>query len=586
MNSLKPRVAVVILAFVAGCAGIPDSGPVTKVDIESGPDQSTVRYSPAGPREDATPQQIVRGYLDAMLAYPVTTGTAAAFLTPTAARGWKSSAGVSVYVEPDVSTPVVQENEGKLDRAAVEIELDVVEDARLDPQGKFARVDAHKQFTYRLTRTEGQWRITNPQAGFLVNRKFFGDYYRAFDAYFFDRPGKRLVADPVYLPVGDQLSTALLSTLLKGPQGFLGGTARTFLPKGARLRTSVPSTEDGVADVQFRDDLSSLSGDQTERLSAQIVWTLRQVEGVTGVRIAGGDNVLYPGNRGIQSVDSWEKFGPRFGDGAFYAVRGGKLVELSGDGVAAVGGPWGKSVRGAVELAVDDDQIAIVAAGRKRLSIGNLTKTEIFSFAGSDLLAPLWDDNENVWAVDRADGKTRLRIFTGKKFREIPIGHLADFRLDSFSLSPDGSHYAAIARVGDTTRILVGTVQRNGEDVVVSLGIPGAVRPQDATYANPRSVSWATATSVTFLADDNVAGAQLFEARIDSSSFSGGTASSGALLPDVDAVDLATTGGEDPTLYVTDGKGRTWLLPPGGSWDLLDAKGITAIISSPVPSTD
>lgn len=574
------------LALFAGCVGIPDDGTVTKVDVESGPDQSTVRYSPTGPARDANPQQIVRGYLDAMLAYPVTTGTAASFLTPEAAREWKSSAGVEVYVEPKVAAPVAKDPEGSVEnRPAVEVDLDMVEDAQLNSQGRFARINTRKQFTYRLIQSDGQWRITNPQPGFLVNRKFFDDYYRAFDAFFFDRPGKRLVADPIYLPVGDQLSTALLGSLLLGPKGLLGKTARTFVPEGARLRTSVPSRDDGLADVQFREDLNELPSDVQERLSAQIIWTLKQVDQVTGVRIAGSDVVLIPGNRGNQSVDSWAKFGPRFGDGGFYGIQEGRVVEVSGGNVEEVDGPWGESAGGAVGIAIDSGRIASVRDGGKILTVGSLAKASVNTFSGSDLLRPVWDDTGKVWAVDSAGGATRLRIFSGKKFRAVPVGALADYRLNSFALSPDGARYAAVARVGNTTQVYVGSVLRNAQDVVIGLGTPENVRPKNATFASPRSVSWATPTTVTFLAEDNVAGTQIFEVRIDGSASIGGTAGRGALLPDVRPISLATTGGEDPIRYVTDSSGKTWILRPGRTWILLDAGGITSLTASTAVST-
>lgn len=581
MNKLL--VAVLGLIVLMGCAGIPNSGPVTRVNAERGTDQSTVRYSPTGPAKNATPQEIVSGYLDAMLAYPVTTGTAASFLTPEAARGWKPAAGVEVYTEPQVSSPVVKGNAGNIDKPAVDVHLDVVEDARLDSHNRFERLNARKQFAFRLNQTKGQWRITNPQSGFLVNRKFFDDYYRPLNAYFFDRPGKRLVADPIYLPVGDQLSTALVSSLLLGPSDLLGKTARTYAPTGTRLRTSVPLRADGLAEVQFGDDLGALSDGAQQRLSAQIIWTLRQVEEVTGVRITGGDNVLYPGNRGIQSIDSWADFGPKFGDGRFYGVQKGRIVELSGRDVSAVDGPWGKDARQAVDIAVDSGRLAVVAGGRNRLTIGSFASNKVSNFSGKKFLRPIWDDAGSVWALDIQGSDTRLRIFEAKRFRQIPIGVLAKFRVESFALSPDGARYAFIADVAGTSQVYAGSVLRDAKDAVVSLGKPVLLQPNGTNFTSPRSLSWSSATTVTFLADDAVVGTQIFDSRIDGSSSIGGTASSGALLPDVDAVRLVTTGDGEPTHYVTDKTGHTWLLRPGGAWERLDPIGVTALAASSSP---
>src|SRR4051794_17819196 len=92
--------AVLVVLAVSACAGIPSSGPVTRVEDDQGLDGSTVRYSPAGPVEGGTPEQIVRGFLDAMLAYPTSTRTAAAFLAPESAKKWNPATRLSVYSAP------------------------------------------------------------------------------------------------------------------------------------------------------------------------------------------------------------------------------------------------------------------------------------------------------------------------------------------------------------------------------------------------------------------------------------------------------------------------------------------------------
>lgn len=574
-----------ILVFLTGCAGIPEGGPVVKVEADHGTSQSTVRYSPAGPAKDASPQQIVRGYLDAMLAYPVTTGTAASFLTPEAAQAWNSSAGVAIYVRPEVSGPRLRGGGRQVAEESASVDLTVSEDAALDRQGRFTRVGAKKSFQFHLVKSAGQWRISNPQRGFLINRKFFDDYYRPFNDYYFDRPGKRLIADPIYLAVGDQLSTALVSSLILGPANLLGGMARTYVPDNSRLRTSVPLRTDGLAEVQFREDLSSLSSAAQERISAQTIWTLRQVPMITGVRITGGDNVLYPGDRGIQSIDSWDAFGPRYGDGLFYGVQADHIVKVDGRGVAPVAGPWGKDARGALDIAVDSDNIAAIGESRDSLMIGSFKKKSVARIAGKNLLPPRWDDTGHVWAVDRSGGATRVRLSDGETTRTIPIGSLGAYSVTSFALAPNASRYAILATVGSTSRVFVGAILRDANDSVTSLGAPTQVRAPATNFADLRSISWATDTAVTFLADDSVVGTQVFELRIDGSQVTGGTASSGALLPDVKAQALVTAGGDDPARYVTDRSHRTWLLRPGGNWELLSQKDITGLTASMTTAT-
>src|SRR5699024_70101 len=74
--------------------------------ISDGQDGSQIpsRYEPAGPADDATPSEIVRGYLDAMLAYPANLATVKKFLTEEAAEKWKPGASTLIYSNASVQT--------------------------------------------------------------------------------------------------------------------------------------------------------------------------------------------------------------------------------------------------------------------------------------------------------------------------------------------------------------------------------------------------------------------------------------------------------------------------------------------------
>ena len=232
----KAVAMVAVAAVLAGCAGIPSSGPVERVADDGGPDQSTVRYAPVGPARGASPQQIVRGFLDAMLAYPVSTGTAALYLTPDAAKRWRSSQGVTVYSSPEVSlsgTDVLD-----AERESVIVDLRTTPVARLDRQGHFTSGGDERPREYVLEKVKGRWRISNPQDGVMVTRTYYDDYFRPFSLYFFDAPGERVVPDLVHLAVGEQLPTALVTALARGP-GRTPGNLRTFVPGVASLRPSV-----------------------------------------------------------------------------------------------------------------------------------------------------------------------------------------------------------------------------------------------------------------------------------------------------------------------------------------------------------
>ncbi len=563
------------LLLVGACGGIPTSGPVTRVVEDGGFGESTVRYAPALPADGASPQEIVLGYLDAMLAFPVSTGTASAFLTPAAAETWRPLDGVRVYSRPKVSAPVpdrssdVGEGDETGDRVVVRLTSSQV--AALDQQGHYTRKSGESDLTYVLQQVDGEWRITTPQAGMLVTSKYFSDYFRSFDIFMFDPPGRRLVPVPVYLPVGDQLATSLVASLARGPSGGLEDLTRTYVPKLDTLRPSVP-VSDGVADVEFDGELRDASEAAQDRLSAQIVWTLRQVPEIKGVRLTGGSTVLTRNGVPIQPVGSWSAFGPSRSGTNAYALSDNKVVKIDGGRLTPLSGAWGEDARGAVRIAVSDAGVAGVLAGRASVQVTNRAGTSPRTFTGSQFVTPRWDRDSLLWLVDRPAGTTRVRLVQDDAISTLPIGSLANRNVSTFSLSPGGSRYAATADGG----VYVGMIERDAKNQILRL-----TEPQRLTIdaGNPTSAVWANDTQLAFLAGGTVS-RQVQLVSIDGSQ-SAGVTGPGALLPDVGATTLVLGSGEPPTRYATDSKQRVWYLPPDGAWHVLKSAEVTGLTYGP-----
>lgn len=573
------RLCAVALAALAlsACAGIPTSGPVTRVAADRGFGQSTVRYAPAGPSKGASPQDVVRGYLDAMLAYPMTTGTASAFLAPDAAKAWHALAGVRVYSAPQVAAPVSSGSRGTdaLERPGdqLTVRVSVVNESRLNEQGRYTEMSGNAEIKFRLVKASGQWRITNPQDGLLVNRKFFTDYFRPFNVFMFDRPGRRLVPVPVYMAVGDQLATALVTSLARGPAPDPDATMRTYVPDLKTLRPSVPLTDDGITDVGFAQDLGNLTKYAQAHLAAQIVWTLRQVPDITAVRVVGGTTALSPNGLAAEPIGSWGAYGPSIARGQAYALADNRVVEIDDGHVAPLTGAWGKDARGAVLVAVSSDGVAGVLAGRSQVRVTDPEGSSPRMIGGRAIIAPRWDDDGNLWLVDRPGSHTRVRLSHGALLSTLPIRDLAGLNVSSFDLSPDASRYVVVAKRGDSSALYVGAIRRDPQDHVIGLGNPHRLT---TSAENPASAAWESGTRVSFLGDSE-SGRQVYTAIIDGSATTGGVAGGTALLPDVNAGTMVVGTGQTPPRYATDARHRLWFLPADGSWRVLGVRAVTGL---------
>lgn len=577
MRTRAGAVLAVTALALSACAGIPSSGPVQKVRDDAGLGESTVRYLPAKPTEGASPEQVVRGFLDAMLAFPASTRTAATYLTPGAATSWNPSRGTSIYSKPEVAGRVPSttglDDPRAAAKGAVDVRLGFDEEARLDRQGHYTRRARPGAVTYTLEQVDGEWRITNPPDGIMINQKFFTDYYRSFSLFFFDRPGRRLVPDPVHLVVGDQLAANLVTSLVRGPRASIADGSRSYTPSLASLRPSVPVSADGVADVEFTADLGDASASARDHLSAQIVWTLRQVPGIDAVQVIGGSTPLTSEGREVQPITAWQDYGAGDAGGHGYALSENSVIQIDDGEVKPLSGAWGRDARGAVLVGVSDAGVAGVLAGRSQVRLTSRKGTGARTITGNDLIGPWWDDDGTLWLVDRDQGDTRVRVVEGPRLRRVGVAGLRDVDVDTFSLSPDGTRYVVTSPDAGRNRILAGLVLRDAKDRILGLGTPREVR---TSARGVRSASWASSTQIGFLAD-SVSGVQVYQVPVDGSATSDDLARGSALLPDVDTDTLAIGRGEEPTLYTTDARRRLWFQSTDGSWRLLKASVTTGL---------
>lgn len=559
--------AVVLALVLSACSGMPTAGPVQAVRDDDDQAGSTVRYAPAPPAPGASPQQIVSGYLDAMLAYPVSTGVAERYLTTAAAERWNPAAGTHVYRSASTSAP----SPSRADGGTVEVELGTDPVLDLDARGRVVRGDGADERTIRLQRVDGEWRIADAVDGLLVSAEFYDAYYRPFDLYFFDAPGERLVPSVVHLPVGEQLATSLVTTLARGPADPTA-QLRTYVPALDDVRASVPVDADGVADVDLGAEAAVLSVADQGRLAAQLVRTLGQVEDVAGVRLSAGSTALTPRDQRVQAVDSWGRYVPRSVEPGPFGIVAGRAVGLVGENIEAVPAAWDVDPDDTSELDVGAARVATVNLERDAVLVRSRSGADPLEVAADDVVAARWAPTDTLVVVDAPDG-ARVRAVGPDTTRVLPAPGLAGRDVTSFTISPDGARYAATTG-GASPDVVVGAVRRSVDDEVVGLGEPIST---DWGVERPASASWPDGATVAVIADSDL-GRQVYTGRLDATTVAGGGLGGSPVLPDVGARSLVA---RDDEQWVVDGRDRLWHLGRTATWTLLDVGAVSAL--SPAP---
>jgi len=533
MTARIARLALLVALSLAGCAQLPDSGPVERVVSAGSRTHGNVRYEPAPPRPGATPQQIVDGYLDAMLAYPEATGIVQSYLTPEAVAGWRSTAGMTVYSNV-ISVP------GKATTKHAAFRITARKLLTVDSSGEATMNGPDVTRVLRLDRVDGQWRIANPVPGYLVTREFADDYLRSYPLWYFDESGERLVPELTHVVVSDQLPLTLTRRLAAGPRL---STLRTYMPGPDDLRVSITGR---IVNVDFQ----RVASGTADKMAAQLISTLRGVPGLDGVR------VLVDGapQGDVHPIDAVVGFGPGPLATRAYALRGNRVVDVTSR-VRPIGGPWGRSARNALAVAVDGEAIAAVLPGRTTVVTGPRQGGRLETFTGTAFADPSWDDAGWLWLVDQQGG-TRVRIVRGADLRTVNASDLGI--VSSFAVSPDRSRYAAVIRSGEEESVVVGAIQHNAAGDPIRLLTPRVVSDKSS---GERAAGWESPTRIGFVAT-GAAGQQLYSVGLDGADLSTGD----PLMGGVQSWAGAAADGADR--WAADRRGQLWHREPGGQWRL------------------
>jgi hypothetical protein len=477
--------AAVAGIVVAGCAGVPDSGPVKVGRVVAaaggGLADATVREVPAGPLPGATPVQLVSAFLRAMVDSDSGYGVARSYLSSDA--DWDPDSGIAVYTEPY-----------QLERTARDT---VVVHANrigvLGPHGVYRVAGGEITRRFVLARRDGQWRISKLAEGVLLSSDDAGRVLQPAALYFLTPDGRHVVPQPVLEPPHEPgLATTLMRALVAGPNPLLAPGVRTAVPRGTTLVGNVPISADGVADVDLSASTGQLTAQQLIRLSAQVVWTLRQIASVTAVRLlANGEPLEAPGVSSLQLITSWPQFDPApasASHGALLVVQR-RVVGLGATVPVAL--HHGRMV--AASRSADGLTVAAVTqeGSGQALLVGRASSHRLDTrLRDSALSAPTFGPGGSVITAT-SSGAVYSVLATGAKRRVGLAGRLRHGTIRGISMSRDGSRVALVIANKAGNELDLATVVRSGARL--SFRNPRVVVPASSDVSG---VAWADADDV------------------------------------------------------------------------------------------
>lgn len=498
MTGARGLVVPVLLLALSACSTVPMTSSTVQITQAPAPPAEVVGIEPLSPESGATPEEIVRSFIDAAASVRPGHPVAREHLTPEAAGSWSDEAGITV-ISPGYATVTTE-------TGAVEVTANPV--GTIDPRGVFTVAEADT-FTRRfaLEQVRDEWRITDPPDGLIILEPDFQRLYEEVAAYFVDPTDQRLVPDPRYVISGEALPTALVERLLAGPSAALAAGVQNPL-NGARLRSAV--SLDGQTAVVDLTGLPTQPAPMLSEVSAQLVWTLSQLRDVlvqsVEVRVD-GEPVDIADVPDQQTIEHWTGFDPEavpqesvghyIQAGALHTVTTGQPTP----GPAGTGG-YGLS-DAAVSIDAETGELSFLVgirpdgAGATVLAGPYAGELAPVLTAGRVSSPTVSATRSEAWVV--VDGTSVLRVQAGGPPQPVTAPTLPGLGLTQvLRLSPDGVRAALVVEGPGGRSLYIGTVVR-AQDGSVALRDFRAVAPDLSRVVD---VAWEDSASLLVLAGD------------------------------------------------------------------------------------
>ncbi|KQO08831.1 hypothetical protein ASF06_11910 [Agreia sp. Leaf244] len=489
-RALIAAMASLTVLLLAGCVGIPSSGPVEKGDALSTTDEIDIIFQPSGPGVDESQEDILNGFIRAALNPLNNFAVARSFLSKSFSDDWKPDAGVTID-QSGRSTQAVSETS---------IDLKVSPIATVDADGEYSTVPAAAPVTrsYTFVQEDGQWRINTAPDGIVMLANEFAEVYNSYPLYFFDPSYQRLVPDVRWFPrVASNTGTRIARALINGPSAWLGGAVVTAFPEGTGV-TSVP-VDAGLASVDLSGPVLDSSEATLERMQVQLRASLLTLSGVSTVRLT-VDSTEVPL---ATSGDAAPVTSPRV-DSRALVLRSGQFGFFTGSSLTPIEG-------------ISDDVASLPATsiafsdsvpGLQLAAVG--TAAGVYAAAPSStpglvddrpgLIEPSLDPEGFVWTVPRGS-PLDVRVAAGGR---TPSSFTATWdgasEIVSLDVSRDGARVLAFLTMDGEPRLVVASVIRDKDGTPTGLGEPvdlaeGPGTAVDATWVDSLSVASATLTA-------------------------------------------------------------------------------------------
>lgn len=484
---------VVVLLAVTGCATIPMHGNVGKSDPK-GPRNSSVNISlqQFSPVDGASPESIIRGFIDSGTGVSDDFQVARQYLTPALAQSWAPDKRTLVYKDTFAVTP-------STDAATFELKLDLV--STVDAAGVLtpANGDTSELLRMKMVQVDGQWRISEAPDGVILTEANFQTLYAPVSLYFYDPSFTYGVPDVRWLAGRtSRTATSIVKAMLNGPAPYLQGAVVSAFPAGIALeRDSVP-VNNGQAQVGLTaQQLLATSTEQRQQMNAQLLTTFQKsLNTITEVQFLADDrSVDMGGNGDVVSHMIIDNPVPP----TQIALAQKNLVSFDGTKIAPIAGvdPVADLDPSAPAISYSGKNFAFLSGPGNQIYTVSANQQPALALSGVALTPPSFAPNGWLWSA-AGDGSGLVLAINpndgGKLGTPVmmTIPWLVGQEVTTFRVSRDGTRALVISAANGVSKISITGIFKSGDvpkELTAPIRLPHTGSPTLGVWAGDSSVA-------------------------------------------------------------------------------------------------
>lgn len=471
------------LPLLSACAMLPTSGPVNHSDISVGDTQPMLGLSAPGPMQNATPEQIIAGFIRACAAgYSDEFTVARSFLLSKTALDWRPDKRVQIF-DTDSQLELSTNPDGSIAVKAKAL-------GSVDENGHYtvAGSQAKLQEAFSLVKgADDQWRIAKLEDGVILSQSSFSTIYSPAPVSFLSSDSQALVPDLRWYPKR-RLPTYLVNALLEGPPEDLKGAVTSAFATGTTLRGGSVEVIDSVARVSLNLTEPLVNENQIALAYWQMESTLVGITGISRVELLDGAAPIEVSRR-ITSASS-----PRslvmMQDGDLVRYNSGNTRELvSAQSMVGVG-------MGNPSISEDGEVVCFTDRSRTRLYVWSRGQSFLV-FSGENVLTASIDRRNWIWTGVESDPASVSVIAPNASVLKLSTPWGDGGKLIEIHVSPDGARLAALRSTDKGPVVTVATIVRDDGGTPTALS---AAKDLNISAASLLGISWLKGYSLAVLA--------------------------------------------------------------------------------------